>query len=138
MSWMSWTFLGFTKYQTDAINFSCLSRQTKFVYSWKIYELSRRPGQLFFQPTDGAMMTQLWDPWFWCCTHYICVLHNYMYIILFIWIYKYAPFLTTETNIEFLVVSNNHPHFVEQLGQNIDEVVSIHIWNFSSYFMSIY
>ena len=50
-----------------------------------------------------------------------------MYIILFIWIYKYAPFLTTETNIEFLVVSNNHPHFVEQLGQNIDEVA---LWIF--------
>ena len=69
-------------------------------------------------------MTQFWYPWFWYCTHYICVLHNYMYIILFIWIYKYAPFLTTETNIEFLVVSNNHPHLVLQLDQNLYEVAS--------------
>ena len=33
-------------------------------------------------------------------------------------------FLTTETNIEFLVVSNNHPHLVLQLDQNLYEVAS--------------
>ena len=60
-----------------------------------------------------------------------------MYIILFIWIYKYAPFLTTETNIEFLVVSNNHPHFVEQLDQNIYEVAFKLYWKYTLHYSSV-